>query len=91
MKPLETETTSLESFWTDIGSSDEAYAALDVAGFVGNLAPVTLGNIVGGTILVGAVYWMAHLRDDRWPWPASPQLSRPRGERRPRPGTAPRA
>ena len=54
-----------ESFWTDIGSSDEAYAALDVAGFVGNLAPVTLGNIVGGTILVGAVYWMAHLRDIR--------------------------
>lgn len=52
-----------ETFWIEIGSTAEEYAALDVAGFVSNLAPVTLGNIVGGTILVGAVYWMAHLRD----------------------------
>ena len=27
-----------------------------------NLVPVTLGNIVGGTILVGAVYWLVYLR-----------------------------
>jgi formate/nitrite transporter FocA (FNT family) len=29
---------------------------------VGNLLPVTLGNIVGGTVLVGAVYWLVYLR-----------------------------
>ena len=27
-----------------------------------NLIPVTLGNIVGGAILVGAVYWLVYLR-----------------------------
>lgn len=29
---------------------------------VGNLLPVTLGNIVGGGLLVGVVYWFAYLR-----------------------------
>jgi len=28
-----------------------------------NLLPVTLGNIVGGTVMVGAVYWFVYLRD----------------------------
>ena len=32
-----------------------------------NLAPVTLGNIVGGTLLVGAVYWFVYLRPTRGP------------------------
>jgi len=31
---------------------------------VKNLLPVTLGNIVGGAILVGAVYWIVYLRGD---------------------------
>ena len=29
---------------------------------VGNLVPVTLGNIVGGSALVALVYWSAYLR-----------------------------
>jgi Formate/nitrite transporter len=29
---------------------------------VGNLLPVTIGNIVGGAILVGLVYWFVYLR-----------------------------
>jgi len=32
--------------------------------FVMNLIPVTLGNIVGGSVLVGAFYWMVHLREE---------------------------
>jgi formate/nitrite transporter len=28
-----------------------------------NLLPVTLGNIVGGAVLVGAIYWFVYLRD----------------------------
>jgi formate transporter len=28
----------------------------------GNLAPVTLGNIVGGALMVGAIYWFVYLR-----------------------------
>jgi formate/nitrite transporter len=35
------------------------------AGFVGNLVPVTIGNIIGGGILVGAVYWLAYLFRER--------------------------
>jgi formate/nitrite transporter len=51
-----------ESFWASIEKVPADYAALDWAGLVGNLVPVTLGNIVGGTVLVGAVYWLVYLR-----------------------------
>ena len=27
--------------------------------YVGNLVPVTLGNIVGGAVFVGALYWLS--------------------------------
>jgi formate/nitrite transporter FocA (FNT family) len=27
-----------------------------------NLLPVTIGNIIGGAIMVGAVYWFVYLR-----------------------------
>jgi formate transporter len=30
--------------------------------FVRNLLPVTLGNVIGGTLLVGVVYWFVYLR-----------------------------
>ena len=36
---------------------------LTVAGFiVRNLIPVTLGNIIGGSLLVGVIYWSVYLR-----------------------------
>ena len=35
-------------------------SALTIAGIVHNLIPVTLGNIVGGSCLVGAVYWVVY-------------------------------
>jgi formate transporter len=50
------------SFWASIDKVPSDYASLDVAGLVGNLVPVTLGNIVGGTVLVGAIYWLVYLR-----------------------------
>jgi formate transporter len=53
------------SFWASIDAVPADYAALDWAGLVGNLVPVTLGNIVGGTILVGAVYSLVYLRAGR--------------------------
>jgi formate/nitrite transporter FocA (FNT family) len=31
-----------------------------MAGIVHNLVPVTLGNIVGGAGLVGAMYWIIY-------------------------------
>jgi formate/nitrite transporter len=33
--------------------------------FIKNLIPVTLGNIVGGSILVGLGYWFTYLRPDK--------------------------
>jgi formate/nitrite transporter len=33
--------------------------------FVKNLLPVTLGNIIGGSVLVGLGYWFVYLKDDQ--------------------------
>ena len=33
-----------------------------VSGFVGNLIPVTLGNVVGGSVFVAMTYWIVYLR-----------------------------
>ncbi len=30
--------------------------------FVANLLPVTIGNIIGGALMVGLVYWFIYLR-----------------------------
>lgn len=33
--------------------------------FVNNLIPVTIGNIIGGAVLVAAIYWVVFLRSKR--------------------------
>jgi formate/nitrite transporter FocA (FNT family) len=33
--------------------------------FINNLIPVTLGNIVGGSLLVGVPYWFVYLRQPK--------------------------
>jgi formate/nitrite transporter len=39
-----------------------------LSGFIGNMVPVTLGNIVGGGVFVAAVYWLIYLHgQDRGP------------------------
>ncbi len=40
-------------------------ARIDLAGVVGNLLPVTLGNVVGGGVLVAGTYWAIYLRPKR--------------------------
>lgn len=40
-------------------------ARVEPAAIALNLVVVTAGNIVGGTLLVAAVYWLAYLRDGR--------------------------
>jgi formate transporter len=39
-------------------------APISVAGSVGNLVWVTIGNILGGTVLVALVYWFVYLRGE---------------------------
>lgn len=52
-----------ESFWTAIGHVAADYPALTWSNFfLANLLPVTLGNIIGGAVLVGSVYWFVYLR-----------------------------
>ena len=47
------------------GLDPAALAQLSLGGFLANLVPVTLGNIVGGSVLVGAMYWFIYLRGSR--------------------------
>jgi nitrite transporter NirC len=42
-------------------------------GYVTNLVPVTLGNIVGGTVLVAGAYWLSSPLPARLPAPATAQ------------------
>jgi formate transporter len=55
------------SFWAlpalGGGSDAESFANLTWGNFfVGNLLPVTIGNIIGGAVMVGAIYWFIYLR-----------------------------
>lgn len=49
-------------FWAAIGSTATDYAALNIGSAVHNIFVATLGNLVGGSLLVGAVYWFVYLR-----------------------------
>ena len=40
-------------------------ARIAMGGFLRNLVAVTLGNVIGGGVLVGAVYWFVYLRRGR--------------------------
>ncbi len=52
-----------DSFWKAIGKTPADFPSLTWDNFVfANLIPVTLGNIVGGSVLVAAVYWFVYLR-----------------------------
>jgi formate/nitrite transporter len=52
-----------DSFWTTTKTTANAYRSITVPRFIErNLIPVTLGNIVGGALLVGLTYWFVYLR-----------------------------
>jgi formate transporter FocA len=56
-----------DGYWATTGTDPGDYAEVTWDNFlVGNLLPVTLGNIVGGGVLVGLVYWLAYRRDGAW-------------------------
>ncbi|QKJ86602.1 Formate transporter [Paramixta manurensis] len=50
-------------FWHLTGASAAQFPALTVSNFItANLIPVTIGNIIGGGLLVGLTYWVIYLR-----------------------------
>jgi formate transporter FocA len=52
-----------EEFWTTIGQTPADFSAITWGNFfVANLLPVTIGNIIGGALMVGLVYWFIYLR-----------------------------
>ncbi len=53
------------ALWVEIGGNAANYAALTWPAFFVSLIPVTIGNIIGGGVLVGLVYWFIYLRPRR--------------------------
>ena len=52
-----------ELFWASIGKTPADYHGLSWNSFiVGNLLPVTIGNVIGGSVMVAATYWFVYLR-----------------------------
>ena len=52
-----------ETFWAQIGRTAADYEGLTMGNFmISNLIPVTIGNIIGGALMVGLVYWFIYLR-----------------------------
>jgi len=52
-----------DTFWTLIGKSPAAFPDLTWQNFfLANLLPVTIGNMIGGSIMVAAIYWFVYLR-----------------------------
>lgn len=49
-------------FWAAIGGAATDYAALNAGSAVHNIFVATIGNLVGGSLLVGVVYWFVYLR-----------------------------
>lgn len=52
-------------FFLPFGLILDRQSAVPIAGVCKNLIAVSAGNIVGGTLLVAGVYWLAYLRDRR--------------------------
>ncbi len=52
-----------DSFWQAIGKLPSDFSTITWGSmFINNLIPVTIGNIIGGTFLVGGFYWALFLR-----------------------------
>ena len=55
-----------DDFWTAIHASPEMYENLTWSNFfINNLLPVTIGNIIGGAVMVGLVYWFVYLKGNK--------------------------
>ncbi|MBK8432384.1 MAG: formate transporter FocA [Chloroflexi bacterium] len=51
------------AFWGAIGKTAADFPDLTWGNFfVANLIPVTIGNIIGGVVMVGLIYWFIYLR-----------------------------
>jgi len=51
-----------QAFWDSIHASPEDFAKLSLGGSLNNLVAATIGNFLGGAVLVGGAYWFLYLR-----------------------------
>ncbi len=49
-------------FWSAIGEAATSHAGLTLAAALHNIAVATVGNLIGGSLMVGIVYWFVYLR-----------------------------
>jgi formate transporter len=54
-----------DAFWAAIHRGPADFPNVTLEGFVTNLIPVTIGNVIGGAVMVGIVYWFVYLRARR--------------------------
>lgn len=55
-----------DAFWAASGKSAADYPDITWSNAVlGNLLPVTIGNVIGGALMVGLVYWLVYRRPRR--------------------------
>lgn len=52
-------------FFLPFGLAVDAHDEVSIVGVGKNILAVTAGNVVGGTLLVAGVYWVAYLRGER--------------------------
>ncbi|MFN0207065.1 MAG: formate/nitrite transporter family protein [Planctomycetota bacterium] len=52
-------------FFFPFGMGVDTHDAVSLVGACKNIIAVTAGNVVGGTLLVAGVYWVAYLRSER--------------------------
>lgn len=52
-------------FFLPLGLALDGQREVSITDFVNNILMVSAGNIVGGTLLVAGVYWVAYLRGER--------------------------
>ena len=57
--------TASDAFWDMTHSTPATFPNLTVTGFAANLTAVTIGNIVGGAVLVAGAYWLLYRRPAR--------------------------
>ncbi len=52
-----------QTFWTATNTHAAQYPTITWRNYLaGNLLPVTIGNVIGGAVLVGLIYWFVYLR-----------------------------
>ena len=51
-----------DRFWSSVEETPSDFPDVTWADTVANLIPVTIGNVIGGSLMVGLIYWLIYVR-----------------------------